>query len=77
MSSVSDLSLYQASSGVEEAYISDVHSCISGLVIDASNRFVLTCGDKVARVFHNIAGYKGQQLILLSRRALIERDAED
>ena len=59
VSSVSDLSLYQSSSGVEELFIADVHSSISGLLVDASNRFVITCGDKVARAFHNVAGYKG------------------
>ena len=59
MSSLSELTMYQASSGEEEAYIPDVHSSISGLLVDASNRFVLTSGDKVARVFHNVAGYKG------------------
>lgn len=59
VSSASDLTIYQSSSGVEEAFISDVHSSISGLLVDASNRFVITCGDKVARAFHNVAGYKG------------------
>lgn len=59
VSCVSDVTLYQSSSGDEELFLPDVHSVISGLLIDASNRFLLTCGDKVARVFHNIAGYKG------------------
>ena len=60
VSTLSDLTLYQSSSGEEEAHIPDVHSSISGLLMDISNRFVITCGDKVARVFHNVAGYKGQ-----------------
>jgi len=55
----SDLTLYQSSSGVEEVRIKDVHSSISGLLVDQSNRFIVTAGDRIARVFHNIAGYKG------------------
>ena len=69
VSTLSDLTLYQSSSGEEEAHIPDVHSSISGLLMDISNRFVITCGDKVARVFHNVAGYKGQ--LIRSSIALI------
>jgi len=59
VSTLSDLTLFQSHSGVAEASISGVHSFVSGLLVDSSNRFVLTCGDKIARVFHNVAGYKG------------------
>jgi len=59
IASQSNLTLYQAASGQEEAQFTDVHSSVAGLCIDSSNRFILTCGDRIVRVFHNVAGYKG------------------
>ncbi|XP_041096888.1 transducin beta-like protein 2 isoform X1 [Polyodon spathula] len=55
----SSLALYSAASGELEEEFQGVHSEeISSLHFDINNRFVVTSGDRVIRVFHNTPGYR-------------------
>lgn len=57
------LALYSVRTGQLDQSISDVYPMeagggITGVMFDALGRYVLTCGDKHVRVFHNVTGYR-------------------
>ncbi|CAG0896704.1 unnamed protein product [Cyprideis torosa] len=53
------LLLYSAGSGTLEGVIENVHTePITRVLFEPGSEFVLSAGDKVIRVFHNVVGYK-------------------
>ncbi|KAG9485782.1 hypothetical protein GDO78_008721 [Eleutherodactylus coqui] len=59
ISSVCDITVYNAQTGEVEEEFKSVHGdTISDLAFDSNNRFLVSTGDRVIRVFHNTAGYK-------------------
>ncbi|XP_073421855.1 transducin beta-like protein 2 isoform X2 [Dendrobates tinctorius] len=59
IASVCDITVYNAQTGDVEEEFKSVHGdVISDLAFDISNRFLVSTGDRVIRVFHNSAGYR-------------------
>ncbi|XP_033627085.1 transducin beta-like protein 2 [Asterias rubens] len=51
--------VYNATTGEEEESFEDVHTQpITKIGFDPSNRFLVSCGDRHIRVFHNVVGYR-------------------
>ncbi|XP_063812227.1 transducin beta-like protein 2 isoform X1 [Pseudophryne corroboree] len=59
ISSVSDITVYNAQTGEKEEEFRSVHGqVISDLAFDTNNKFLVSTGDRAIRVFHNTAGYR-------------------
>ncbi|XP_077150634.1 transducin beta-like protein 2 [Ranitomeya variabilis] len=59
IASVCDITVYNAQTGDVEEEFKSVHGdVISDLAFDINNRFLVSTGDRVIRVFHNSAGYR-------------------
>lgn len=51
--------VYNTRRGEEEERFVGVHGqCITDLAFDTSSRYLVSCGDRAIRVFHNTAGYR-------------------
>jgi len=57
-----NVSLFSARSGDALGMLANVHASISNMIFDKESKWLLTAGDRVVRVFHNVAGHK-QKLI--------------
>lgn len=54
-----NVALYNATTGELEEEMTNVHSEeIADLRFDTTGRFLVSCGDKAIRVFHNAPGYR-------------------
>ncbi|XP_053817062.1 transducin beta-like protein 2 isoform X1 [Vidua macroura] len=54
-----DIVVYNTRRGEEEERFLGVHShCITDLAFDTTGRYVVSCGDRAIRVFHNTAGHR-------------------
>lgn len=54
-----NITVYNTRRGEEEERFVGVHTQhIADLAFDTSGRFLVSCGDRVIRVFHNTAGYR-------------------
>ncbi|XP_044142988.1 transducin beta-like protein 2 [Bufo gargarizans] len=59
IASVCDITVYNSQTGAIEEEFKSVHAAvISALAFDINNRFLVSTGDRVIRVFHNSAGYR-------------------
>ncbi|XP_063299739.1 transducin beta-like protein 2 [Pelobates fuscus] len=59
ISSISDITVYNALTGdVEEEFHSVHGEVITDLAFDTCNRFLVSTGDRAIRLFHNTAGYR-------------------
>ncbi|KAM3933669.1 transducin beta-like protein 2 [Leptodactylus fuscus] len=59
IASICDITVYNAQTGEIEEEFKSVHgNVISDLAFDINNRFLVSTGDRVVRVFHNSAGYR-------------------
>lgn len=54
--------IFRSDGPVEEGHVEEPHGneIVAGLKFSVDGRYFVTVGDKVARVFHNVAGYKAQ-----------------
>ncbi|XP_043574569.1 transducin beta-like protein 2 isoform X1 [Chiloscyllium plagiosum] len=54
-----NITVHNAKTGKQEEEILNVHGEeITGLAFDVSSRFLVSCGDRAIRVFHNVVGYR-------------------
>ncbi|XP_076017569.1 transducin beta-like protein 2 [Genypterus blacodes] len=54
-----DVAMYNAASGQQEEEVHGIHSEeITDLKFDINGRYLVCCGDKAIRVFHNAPGYR-------------------
>ncbi|XP_070571876.1 transducin beta-like protein 2 [Ptychodera flava] len=54
-----DVTLYDTMSWEKEETFRDIHTLpVSTLAFSPSSKYLVTCGDRHIRVFHNVAGYK-------------------
>lgn len=59
ISNVCDIAIYNATTGELEEEFHSVHNGeITDLKFDINNRFLVSTGDRVIRVFHNVTGYR-------------------
>ncbi|KAM3851551.1 transducin beta-like protein 2 isoform 2-T3 [Vipera latastei] len=59
ISSSTSIFVYNTQRGEEEEYFEGVHrEHITDLVFDVNSRFLVSCGDRAIRVFHNTTGYR-------------------
>ncbi|KAM7088819.1 transducin beta-like protein 2 isoform 2-T2 [Ciconia maguari] len=59
ISSGTDIVVYNTRRGEEEERFLRVHGqCITDLAFDTSSRYLVSCGDRAIRVFHNTAGHR-------------------
>ncbi|XP_005986922.1 transducin beta-like protein 2 [Latimeria chalumnae] len=59
ISSGTSITVYSASTGEEEEAFTNVHGEeIADLAFDINSRFLVSCGDRAIRVFHNTVGYR-------------------
>ncbi|XP_068121959.1 transducin beta-like protein 2 [Hyperolius riggenbachi] len=59
ISSISDITVYNAQTGEVEEEFHSVHAeVISDLAFDTTSKFLASTGDRAIRVFHNTAGYR-------------------
>lgn len=59
ISSGADIVVYNTRRGEEEERFVGVHGqCITDLAFDTSSRYLVSCGDRAIRIFHNTAGHR-------------------
>ncbi|XP_064323735.1 transducin beta-like protein 2 isoform X1 [Phalacrocorax carbo] len=59
ISSGTDIVVYNTRRGEEEERFLGVHGrCIMDLAFDTNSRYLVSCGDRAIRVFHNAAGHR-------------------
>ncbi|XP_037231052.1 transducin beta-like protein 2 isoform X2 [Falco biarmicus] len=59
ISSGTDIVVYNTRRGEEEERFLGVHGqCITDLAFDTNSRYLVSCGDRAIRVFHNTAGHR-------------------
>ncbi|GCC26260.1 hypothetical protein chiPu_0004675 [Chiloscyllium punctatum] len=59
ISSGFNITVHNAKMGKQEEEILNVHGEeITGLAFDVNSRFLVSCGDRAIRVFHNVVGYR-------------------
>ncbi|TFJ96524.1 pyridine nucleotide-disulfide oxidoreductase [Platysternon megacephalum] len=59
ISSSTSITVYNTRSGEEEEHFVNVHGeYITDLAFDINSRYLVSCGDRAIRVFHNTAGYR-------------------
>ncbi|KAG8122868.1 hypothetical protein E2320_018329 [Naja naja] len=59
ISSSTSIFLYNTQRGEEEEYFEGAHGeHITDLAFDVNSRFLISCGDRAIRVFHNTTGYR-------------------
>ncbi|XP_026527445.1 transducin beta-like protein 2 isoform X2 [Notechis scutatus] len=59
ISSSTGIFLYNTQRGEEEEYFEGAHGeHITDLAFDVNSRFLISCGDRAIRVFHNTTGYR-------------------
>ncbi|XP_074701267.1 transducin beta-like protein 2 [Strix aluco] len=59
LSSGTDIVVYNTRRGEEEERFLAVHGqCITDLAFDTNSRYLVSCGDRAIRVFHNTAGHR-------------------
>ncbi|XP_053313214.1 transducin beta-like protein 2 [Spea bombifrons] len=59
ISSISDITVFNANTGEVEEEFHSVHGeIITDLTFDTCNRFLVSTGDRAIRLFHNTAGYR-------------------
>ncbi|XP_074888461.1 transducin beta-like protein 2 isoform X3 [Buteo buteo] len=59
ISSGTDIVVYNTRRGEEEERFLAVHGqCITDLAFDTNSRYLVSCGDRAIRIFHNTAGHR-------------------
>ncbi|XP_075761108.1 transducin beta-like protein 2 isoform X1 [Pelodiscus sinensis] len=59
ISSCTSITVYNTRMGEKEEHFVNVHGeYITDLVFDINSRYLVSCGDRAIRVFHNTAGYR-------------------
>jgi len=59
ISSGADIAVYNTRRGEEEERFLAVHAqCVADLAFDTTSRYLVSCGDRAIRVFHNAAGHR-------------------
>ncbi|XP_063002692.1 transducin beta-like protein 2 [Elgaria multicarinata webbii] len=71
ISSSTNIFVYNTQRGEEEERFEAVHGeHITDLAFDVSSRFLVSCGDRAIRVFHNTAGYRA---VVEEMKALLKK----